>query len=473
MNTKFKIYSLTITLFLMTSMAAQKQIEYTGSACVQCNMVIKDDQFSARAVTKKGSISNFDAIECLVNFLKVNDDELFSELWVANYAKPGDFINAQTAFYLKSERIESPMGAGLAAFIDLTKAKTIQRQKGGELYSWEQLKSKFSLSKVGQANHEHHDHFRPDAYAPIGVMGDHLHEKKGLMVSLRTMNMFMNGNRSGSETITNSTIYDNYMVAPQEMNMQMYMLGAMYAPSDRLTLMLMQNIIKKDMDLKARMVMNEMVMFEDFSTSSSGFGDMTFSALYGIYNNQKTSLHLNGGLTIPVGNITKGDDTPMMDDARLPYAMQLGSGTIDANFGLTFKGISEIMSWGIQPLVTIRTGKNNEDYRLGNQYQLNLWGAYKLSNVFSVSSRLLGVIEGELNGRDPQLNPMMVTTANSNNYGYSKVRGFIGTNVAFAQTSIFKDLRLGLEAGIPVYRDYNGIQMNEELTINVGLRYVL
>ena len=256
------------------------------------------------------------------------------------------------------------------------------------------------------------------------------------------------------------------------MTMDMYMLGIMYAPSDKLTVMLMQNYVQKDMGLTARMMlMNGMTMLRDFSTSSTSLGDLKINAMYGLFNNHKTSLHLNGGLSLPVGDIENRDNTPTMDDVKLPYAMQLGSGTFDVTLGATFKGSFTNTSWGTQFLSVLRTGRNSEDYRFGNTSKLNLWGAYNLSKYFSVSVRMLAVSQGKLNGVDTDLNPVMMTTANVNNYGNDTLKTFIGVNIAFPQNSSLKDLRFGIEAGTPIYEDYNGIQMNENLNLNFGIKY--
>ena len=302
-------------------------------------------------------------------------------------------------------------------------------------------------------------------------MGDHLHHKGGLMLSFRYMNMAMDGNKSGTNDIENNDIFNSFMVAPQEMTMEMYMIGIMYAPTNRLTLMAMQNIVTKDMNLRARMMMDGMVMFRDFSTSSSGLGDLKVNALYGLVNNENNSLHVNSGVSIPVGDIEQRDDTPMMANAKLPYAMQLGSGTLDFTFGGTYKETYDSFSWGTQGLGTFRTGTNSEDYRFGNVYQLNLWAAYFATQNISLSARFLGVIEDKISGADPQLNPMMVTTANVNNYGSDKIKSFLGINMSFPESSSLNKLRFGLEAGMPIYEDYNGIQMDENLSFQLGLKY--
>lgn len=461
-----RIYLLSV---LLVCLFLNKTHAQNSKQCIHCNMSIQDEFHRASAKTDVKTV-HFDAIECLINYLKTHDESIFSALEVSDY-KTGKLTNAKTATYIKSKAIPSPMGANLSAFKNEGDAKNTQNDKGGERYTWEGIKAKFKDSKFGAVDHSHHDHYRPDAHAPIGVMGDHLHNKGGFMMSLRYMNMAMNGNKSGTNNIDDTTIYNSFMVAPQEMTMDMYMLGIMYAPSNKLTLMLMQSLVKNDMDLTARMVMNNMPMLHDFSTGSSGLGDLKLGGMYGLFNNHKTSLHLNGNINIPIGDIENRDDTPMMNDAKLPYAMQLGSGTFDITFGATYKINCTTTSWGTQFLSTIRTGKSTEDYRFGDITQLNIWGAYKLSKNFSLSGRVQGITEGKLKGMDPELNPMMVTTANTNNYGSDKIRTYIGINIAFPQSSDLNDFRFDIEAGAPVYEDYNGIQMNEDLTLNFGIKY--
>ena len=453
------VLSITLSLFFGEIFAQNTQ-------CIHCNMTIKDKLHRAEA-TIDGKIFNYDAIECLINYIKTKNKTHVSLLKVADY-KTGELVNAKKATYLVSENIPSPMGANLSAFKNFKHASILKSKQGGILYDWESIKEKFENSSFGANTHNHH---RPDAHAPIGVMGDHLHSKGSFMVSFRHMDMTMKENKMGTNNISNTEIHNNYMVAPNEMEMKMQMLGFMYAPSDNITLMLMQNFIKKNMSSTAKMMMGGMDMMEDFSTKSSGLGDMKLSALINLFNNHKTSLHINSSINIPIGEITVRDNTPMMNDAKLPYVMQLGSGTLDVTLGSTYKENYANTSWGTQFLSIIRTGKNTENYRLGNIYQLNIWGAYNFKEYLSFSGRILGVSQNKITGLDEDLNPMMVPASNINNYGGEKIKAFVGMNIAFPKESIFKNIRFGVEAGAPIYEYYNGIQMNENLTLNFGVKY--
>lgn len=449
-------------LGLLISGTAQ-QIDTQKDQCNHCNMLIRDAQFAALAIDSEKT-HKFDAIECLVNFLKARDEAEFTRLLVADYSAQGLLVDAKQATYLKSKAIASPMGAYLSAYESAEVAKKILNEKGGEIMNWSELNERFKDSSFGLLSHPTHHHNRPDAYAPIGIMGDHLHHKGGFMVSLRYMNMNMDGNIQGSSDISNMGIYQNYMVAPQSMEMSMIMFGVMYAPSDKLTIMIMQNFLKNDMNLRSMAGMN-------FTTKSSGVGDLKVSALYGIVNRENSSFHLNGAISIPVGDIENRDDTPMMENMKLPYPMQLGSGTTDFTIGGTYKGASSNLSWGFQQLNTFRFGDNSQGYQFGNQLEGNAWTSYKLASWISLSIRLQGIKLSEIDGVDSELNPMMVPLANTNNSGYSRIRSYLGTNISFGEREFFRDFKIGLEYGLPLLQEVDGVQMNEDRTVTAGLRY--
>ena len=360
------------------------------------------------------------------------------------------------------------MGANLSAYATSDLARKKLGELGGAVFNWHELRERFVNSNFGQSQGHHHHH-GVHTYAPVGISGDHLHPKGGLMLSVKYMYMNMDGNREGRQRVNDDTVYDSYMVSPQQMGMDMLMIGAMYAPSDKLTLMLMQNFMWKNMDLTANMMMgNGMTMLRDFSTGSNFLGDLKLSALFGLYSGEKTSFHLNSMVNFPTGDIDNRDATPMMPSAKLPYAMQLGTGTFDFTIGATFKGSGRHWSYGIQQLNTFRTGENSEGYRFGNLYELHSWVSYGISDAFGASLRLSGLAESELKGMDPELNPMMVTTADTDNYGGELIRSGLGINTRLFGSKFL----LGTEFVIPLYRNYNGIQMDEKWGINASLRYI-
>ncbi|MDE2762781.1 MAG: hypothetical protein OXQ94_18130 [Gemmatimonadota bacterium] len=71
---------------------------------------------------------------------------------------------------------------------------------------------------------------RPDGHAPIGVMGEHTHERGEWMLSHRFMRMSMAGNRDGTERLETADVLRDFMVAPLDMTMTMHMGGSCSPP---------------------------------------------------------------------------------------------------------------------------------------------------------------------------------------------------------------------------------------------------
>ncbi len=143
-NLSVIIYILISFLFISCKVAP-KEIAYGKDHCHFCDMTVVDKTHAAEYVTKKGKNYSFDAIECMVNEIKQkNNEDNLAFMLVANYNKPGELINALDATFLISENIKSPMGANLSAFKSKEEALTVQKENGGELFTWSTLKSKIS-----------------------------------------------------------------------------------------------------------------------------------------------------------------------------------------------------------------------------------------------------------------------------------------------------------------------------------------
>jgi len=312
---------------------------------------------------------------------------------------------------------------------------------------------------------------RPDGHAPISIMGDHTHNKGEVMFSYRYMYMNMGDLKSGSDDIAfQDALIPNggaYMVTPTEMPMNMHMLGAMYAISDKTTLMTMINYISSEMDHLTAAGGN-------FTTESAGFGDIKVGALHKFFNRNKQQLHGELGLSLPTGTIENTDVTPASspNETILPYPMQIGSGTFDGTIGLTYLGQASAVSWGSQLKGVLRFGENSNDYRLGNKYSLNNWFAVKASSWLSFSLKTEGVVIDEISGANPDLNPNMVTTADTENSGGTLLNAGLGFNT-YVSKGAFKNTRFGFEITVPMYQKLNGIQLKQKEVLTFGIQYSL
>lgn len=139
----FVIFLLAIFGCISGCTLGPKPIDYGHVGCHYCSMTIVDQQHAAQLVTSKGKVFNFDAVECMMNHLKDEDESTIALFLVNDFDQPGTLVDATKATYLISENIPSPMGAFLSAFADGQAAQHTLEANGGELLSWAELKRQY------------------------------------------------------------------------------------------------------------------------------------------------------------------------------------------------------------------------------------------------------------------------------------------------------------------------------------------
>ncbi len=306
---------------------------------------------------------------------------------------------------------------------------------------------------------------------PAGVMISHVHNKNEWMVSYRYMNMGMSGIATGTRHEDKNDVFVNYLMAPNKMRMDMHMIMAMYGITNRFTVMTMfsYNVNSMEMDMfdmsghvHPGMTMGHM----NHNMKTSGLGDIKLHLLYGLVKKQNYQLLLSAGINIPTGNIQiKGtSNDAMYPDKRLPYSMQMGSGTIDVLPCINYVYQKQRITFSLLGSGTVRTQFNDVGYKLGNDATVNTWFAYQWLNFLTSSVRLEGNIAGAINGYDPTLYYYNELSANPHNYGGQRVNCFVGSVFQFRKRYL-KNNRFGIEYGIPLYQSLNGTQMQLKQTL--------
>ncbi len=307
----------------------------------------------------------------------------------------------------------------------------------------------------------------PAGHAPIGVMGDHTHEKGEFMLSYRYMIMGMKGLRDGDERISRRKVLQDFMVTPTSMEMQMHMFGAMYSPVDRLTLMLMVPYVRTEMDHRTRMGTH-------FTTKSDSLGDIRFSGMIDLIKEDKRKVHLTLGISFPTGSITQQDQTPMSvgRNVRIPYPMQVGSGTYDFLPALTYSGNEDAWSWGAQARGEIRMNENHAGYRLGDEYALTGWLSRTFTHHVSGSLRLEWQHNLNIRGREesPSVNPLVIPTADPDRRAVQRLDLLFGINFVLPWMKV-DGLRLAIEAGLPIYQHLDGPGLETDVIATAGVQY--
>lgn len=158
-----------IGIFLLSLIflgACSKQVEpirYGEDICTYCSMTIVDKGHASQLVTDKGKNYKFDATECMIKYLEEQKNE--EQMWrilSADYLHPGALIEAQTAFFVISEDINSPMGASLITLEKEEEADQIKKEIGGEIYDWDNVKKEVKQLEIYTHGEENlqgkHDH---------------------------------------------------------------------------------------------------------------------------------------------------------------------------------------------------------------------------------------------------------------------------------------------------------------------------
>lgn len=323
-------------------------------------------------------------------------------------------------------------------------------------------------------------------HAPIGVMADHRHKKGEWMLSYRYMFMDMAGNRDGTDELSPEDIVTTVAnpfanppmmpptlrVVPTEMPMQMHMIGGMYGLTDRITLLAMGMYRTQEMDHITFQGASGTTRLGKFTTETSGIGDTTIGAIVGLDDGSYEHRQINLGLAVslPTGSIEETDQilTPMgtSPSPRLPYPMQLGSGTFDLKPSLTARSRTGKWSYGAQASAIIRLDENDEGYTLGDVAEATGWLAFEPRPWISFSGRLKARSVGQIDGADPLI-MVPVQTADPDNHGGETVEVLAGVNLA-GQSGWQKGHRIAAEIGLPVSRDLNGPQMETDMTFTLG-----
>ncbi len=248
----------------------------------------------------------------------------------------------------------------------------------------------------------------------------------------------------------------------------MHMPMVMYAPTDDLTLMAMLPIIRLSMDHKTKSGIR-------FTTKSEGIGDLKVEALYTFYRyrtwQQRFIFH--AGLSFPTGSIDEKDFLAKRaaGKKKLPYPMQLGSGTYDLSPGITYIGQTENWGWAAEFIPTIRPGRNSNGYRLGNRYDLGARLIRRLTDWLSTSLRLDGQIWENIHGADPDLDRTLVPTADPDRRAGKRVDLLLGFDL-YAPKGKLKGHRLAIEGGLPIYQWLDGPQLETDWRLSVGWQWV-
>lgn len=134
-----------LAILLFSCAVDPEALHYGHDACYACKMTLMDKKFGAEIVTKKGKVYKFDDINCMINFHNsgAEPEENMAYRLVVDFANPEKLIDAQQAFYIKSNQIKTPMASQVASFELKEQAEGNNKQWRGIWLSWGEVVTQF------------------------------------------------------------------------------------------------------------------------------------------------------------------------------------------------------------------------------------------------------------------------------------------------------------------------------------------
>ena len=102
--------------FASCTIDGPQPISLNKDNCDFCKMTISDGKLASEIVTKKGRVYKFDDVKCMLGYKAENKQVDCKEIYVNDYLADNVLIPANTAFYIKSDEVKSPMNGNIAAF---------------------------------------------------------------------------------------------------------------------------------------------------------------------------------------------------------------------------------------------------------------------------------------------------------------------------------------------------------------------
>jgi len=476
-------------LLLIGVAAGAAEVE-TPKECMNCGM---DRVFFARSrvlVTyEDGTRVGLCSLQCAVEDMKKKGGQKPALIQVGDYDSR-ELIDARKANWVIGGSQRGVMTAlPKWAFAKEDGARNFMARYGGKLASFDEAlkaaeserdaEARESADAEGQPAQEHAGHaghhhaHTPGAQLTFNpAFGDdiyHTHPAGMWMANYRYQHVEMNGLRNGTsgvglnDAIPMSSRF-GYMMAPTSMSMDMHMLMLMYGVTDRFTVMGMTSYLDNAMEMVMNMGMRNKT---EPTMRTSGLGDTELRGVYQLGGNLVGSL----GVSLPTGDLTQSFQT-MGLTLRAPYDMQLGSGTYDLKPALTYNALSDggLWNWGGQVSYTYHPGKNDQGYSLGDNFKATGWLQRALGPA-STWLRLTFNNTDRIHGQDAQiLNSLQQAPspdADPNNYGMRRLDGVVGVSFSKGPFAI------GVEGGIPLYQNLNGLQLATDWFLTAGVQIMM
>ncbi len=114
-------------------------IAYGQDMCDECGMVIDQPKFAAATVLTTGESHKFDDIGEMVAYHMEHPDQTVEAWFVHDYYSE-EWIRAETAYYIVSSELMTPMSFGVAALANAAEAAKLGQELGANVLTFDEMR---------------------------------------------------------------------------------------------------------------------------------------------------------------------------------------------------------------------------------------------------------------------------------------------------------------------------------------------
>lgn len=107
--------------------------------CSYCRMAISEKRFAAELIDSESQAFKFDDIGCLVNFVRNKKSSSKPVAYFVMDFDAREWVKAESAFYVRSSEVATPMNGGMIAFKDQSKAQVAADKYHGTLLRFDKI----------------------------------------------------------------------------------------------------------------------------------------------------------------------------------------------------------------------------------------------------------------------------------------------------------------------------------------------
>jgi copper chaperone NosL len=123
-------------------------IAYGQDVCDACGMIVSDAKFAAATLLTNDEYRKFDDIGEMVTY-HMDHPEQQVKAWFVHDHTSEAWIRGETAFFVLSEQLQTPMGSGVAAFEKKDDAEAFAAETSGKVLTLDELRVEIHLKVHG------------------------------------------------------------------------------------------------------------------------------------------------------------------------------------------------------------------------------------------------------------------------------------------------------------------------------------